>query len=241
MKSQLEALRAFEVNRALAARSDRHDLRTPLNAILLSLEGIRLLGDLNNDQMTSLALAEKNYEAVCSMLDQMLDIDCIDARGGAALTKRAALPLELIARATEQIAALATERRQILKSSTATIRALAVDSEKIVRVLVNLLANAVKFTPGGGVISVAAADSEEDGSRAVLFTVSDSGIGLREADIARIFSEGFRVKADAPTHRSTGIGLTFCKRVVEAHGGKIWVESQPGHGATFRFRLPAPI
>jgi signal transduction histidine kinase len=234
----LESLRRSEEIRASVAQADRHDLRTPLNAILLGLRGLRLLGELNEDQAVTIAMIERNGRVLAEMIDEMLDIGSIDARGELALTRRAALPLELLSRAIEQVTPLATERMQTLNSSGQTLRALTADDEKIVRVLVNVMGNAIKFTSPGSRIEIAVFEEEDEGRTFVVFSVRDTGIGISEANLARIFEEGFRADETAPTHRSAGIGLTFCKRVVEAHGGRIWVASKLGEGSTFSFSLP---
>jgi signal transduction histidine kinase len=127
---------------------------------------------------------------------------------------------------------------QTLNSSGQTLRAITADGEKIVRVLVNVLGNAVKFTPPGGRIEIAVCEEVDEGRASVVFSVRDTGIGISEADLQRIFAEGFRADETAPTRRSAGIGLTFCKRVVEAHGGRIWVKSKLGEGSTFSVSLP---
>ncbi len=237
-RQELTAFEKAEQERAFAARADRHDLRTPLNALLLSLQGMRILGDLNEDQTASLDMAERNGREITKMIDQMLDIGGIDIRGQSALTKCKIEPQALVARALEQVAMLAGVKKQTLQCSAGPVETLLADAEKVVRVLVNLLGNAIKFAPEKGTIAIDVADSTEAGHPAVTFTVRDNGIGLSEVDAQRVFTEGFRVDPSAPTRRSTGIGLTFCKRIVEAHGGRIWIDSKPSEGATFRFVLP---
>ncbi len=234
----LASLRRSEEIRASVAQAERHDLRTPLNALLLGLSGIRLLGELNEDQAVAMAMVERNGRVLSEMIDEMLDIGSIDARGELALTRQPALPLELLSRALDQVTPLASERRQILNNSGQELRAIMVDGEKIVRVLVNVLGNAIKFTPPGGRIDVAVGEEVDEGRSAVVFSVRDTGAGVAEADLERIFVEGFRADETAPTRRSAGIGLTFCKRVIEAHGGRIWVQSKVGEGSTFSVSLP---
>ena len=234
----LESLRRSEEIRASVAQAERHDLRTPLNALLLGLSGIRLLGELNEDQAVAMAIVERNGRVLSEMIDEMLDIGSIDARGELALTRQPALPLELLSRALDQVTPLAAERQQTLNSSGQALRAIMVDGEKIVRVLVNVLGNAIKFTPPGGRIDVAVCEEVDEGQTSVVFSVRDTGAGVAEADLERIFVEGFRADETAPTRRSAGIGLTFCKRVIDAHGGRIWVQSKLGEGSTFSVSLP---
>jgi signal transduction histidine kinase len=106
---------------------------------------------------------------------------------------------------------------------------------KIKQILLNLLSNAVKFTPEGGRIEITA--RQVDGS--VEISVSDTGIGIAPEDQPKIFEEFRQVGSDY-VHKveGTGLGLTLAKKFVELHGGRIWVESEPGKGSTFSFTLP---
>jgi len=107
------------------------------------------------------------------------------------------------------------------------------DQPRLEQVMVNLLHNAIKFTPAGGRISI---HLESSGSEA-LFTVQDTGPGITEEDLPRIFERFY--KADrARTSGGTGLGLAIARHLVEAHGGRIWAESQVGRGSTFRFSIP---
>lgn len=237
--SNLVEMQAAEERRHQMVRLDRHDLRTPLKAMLLSIQAVGYAGDVNEAQRECIASAKKNCDAVLGILDRMLDIGNIDHRGQGALTLEDRLPSELISAALEQVASQALRLQVALEIDRAVVLpAVRVDFEKVVRVLVNLLDNALKFTPGDGRISVSARTAEEEGRAVVLFSVRDQGAGISEDNVERIFTEGVRPEDGAPAHRSTGLGLTFCKAVVEAHGGRIQVQSQLGRGSTFSFSLP---
>ena len=109
------------------------------------------------------------------------------------------------------------------------------DERKIKQILLNLLSNAVKFTPEGGRIGIDA--RQTDGS--VEISVSDTGVGIAAEDQPKVFEEFRQVGSDyAHKVEGTGLGLTLAKKFVELHGGKIWVESEPGKGSTFTFTLP---
>ena len=112
-----------------------------------------------------------------------------------------------------------------------------IDAEQVHRVLTNLIGNALKFTPEGGAVVVAA---RRDGD-CVKLSVSDTGAGIPADKIGRLFSKFYQVEEtrEAARSRGTGLGLTICKGIVEGHGGKIWVESELGRGSTFHFTLPA--
>jgi len=111
------------------------------------------------------------------------------------------------------------------------------DPLRLKQVILNLLTNAVKFTPTGGRIEARA--QRVDGE--ILVSVEDSGIGIAEDDLERIF-ESFQQgpRSGSGAAEGTGLGLTLSKRIVELHGGRLWVESRIGHGSTFTFAIPAP-
>jgi signal transduction histidine kinase len=108
------------------------------------------------------------------------------------------------------------------------------DERRIRQVIFNLLSNAVKFTPAGGAVAVKAA--QVDGE--VQVSVADTGPGIASEDCERIFEEFQQTEAGIEQHEGTGLGLALSKRLVELHGGRIWVESEPGKGSTFVFTLP---
>src|SRR5207302_894983 len=111
------------------------------------------------------------------------------------------------------------------------------DQGKLDRILVNLLGNAIKFTPAGGRVTVGAQVDESETS--MVFSVSDTGEGIPAEAFDRIFEKFGQVDSrKGGRMMSTGLGLTFCKLAVEAHGGDITVASAPGHGSTFRFTIP---
>ena len=111
------------------------------------------------------------------------------------------------------------------------------DPDKLRRTVVNLLGNAVKFTPSGGRVSVGAKNVPD--RDAVLLYTSDTGEGIPEEYREKIFEKFGQVETRKSGRKmSTGLGLTFCKMVAEAHGGRIWVESEPGKGSTFYVELP---
>jgi len=109
------------------------------------------------------------------------------------------------------------------------------DARRLRQVVFNLLSNAVKFTPAGGSVTVAA--TRVDGE--VQVSVTDTGPGIAPADQERIFDEFQQTDVGVQQGEGTGLGLALSKRLVELHGGRIWVESEPGHGSRFVFALPS--
>jgi signal transduction histidine kinase len=114
---------------------------------------------------------------------------------------------------------------------------IAADNAKLLRTLVNLLSNAVKFTPSGGTVAIGVRQSPD--SPSLLWSVTDTGEGIPLEAFEQIFEKFGQVATRTAGRRnSTGLGLTFCKMVVEAHGGRIWVESEIGKGSTLSFTIP---
>jgi signal transduction histidine kinase len=112
-----------------------------------------------------------------------------------------------------------------------------IDRHKLTRTIVNLLSNAIKFTSPGGDVSIAA--GRDDKGKSFLCSVSNSGEGIPATEFGRIFDKFGQIEMSKAGHtHSTGLGLTLCKLVVEAHGGRIWVESEMGVGSTFLFTIP---
>lgn len=233
----MATLKENEIQRARSLRYDRHDLRTPLNALLLSVQAIREFGDLNEDQTDCVVMAERNGEVLMSMIDKMLDVAIMDDRGKSSLRVSKFPISDLVSAAQNQVAMLAKGKGITLQASCKCDEAVEVDKDKFLRLIVNLLSNAIKFTPEGGLVSINTEKTGQPGEPGVKVCVRDSGIGISPEDLPRIFDEGFMVDPNARTRHSTGLGLAFCKRVVEAHGSDLLVESEPGKGTAFSFYL----
>ena len=118
-----------------------------------------------------------------------------------------------------------------IDAGVATVRA---DERKIKQVMLNLLSNAIKFTPEGGRITVLAAP----GNGCVEVSVKDTGIGIAPEDQGVVFEEFRQVGSSAAKQEGTGLGLALCRRFIELHGGRIWVDSEVGKGSAFTFALP---
>ncbi len=203
-------MRAADEDRRRVARLDRHDLRTPLNALLLNVQAALLLGEINKEGREFLEAAVNNGKTITEMLDQMLDIDMLGLKGAEALTLRKCDPANLIAQSLGQVAPLAAEKAISVTTNVESTRAFPGDDQKLVRVLVNLVANAVKFTAEGGSIEISARDGVFDDKDSICFSVRDSGIGIDNHYLGAIFTEGFRIDTGMSTGRSTGLGPTFC-------------------------------
>ncbi len=212
-----------------------HDLRTPLTSVITGMQTLEVVGDLNADQREMMEIAIVGGETLLGMINALLDVERLED-GSMPLDRTALSAADLITFAIGQVASLAEgERLALVQQAAADLPPLLGDEGKLRRTLVNLLGNAIKFTPPGGTVTVGA--SNADGF--VQFWVSDTGEGIPAEAFERIF-EKFGQVASRRGGRgmSTGLGLTFCKLAVEAHGGRIEVESLPGQGSTFRFTIP---
>ena len=112
------------------------------------------------------------------------------------------------------------------------------DSERISQLLENLVANALKYTDAKGSVTISTSLKNND-DMAIEVSVSDTGCGIHEKNLNKIFDKFKRIESRKETVRGTGLGLSIAKHIITAHGGKIWVESTPGKGSTFFFTLPA--
>lgn len=213
-----------------------HDLRTPLTSLLTGLQTL-CVTNLDPTDREMLAMAIQGGHTLLRMINDVLDIHHMEA-GSLALEREELEAKSLIEAAVQQVAPLAAEKKLRLTEDIAPdLPVFFGDEEKLRRTLINLLGNAIKFTPSGGRIRVSA-QREEDGI-AVLFAVQDTGEGIPKEAFQRIFDKFGQVEQrKAGRKMSTGLGLTFCKMVVEAYGGRIWVESELGQGSTFFFSIP---
>jgi signal transduction histidine kinase len=215
-----------------------HELRTPLNAIIGFSEVLleRLFGELNEKQDDYLKDIHSSGKHLLSLINDILDLSKVEAGRmeldlatfdlPSAISNAMTLIRE---RAQRHGIALAQETDPALCEVTA-------DERKFKQILLNLLTNAVKFTPDGGRIDVRA---RRDGDNAVV-AVHDTGIGIAPDDQEAVFEEFRQVGRNYTTKQEgTGLGLALTRKFVELHGGRIWLESEPGKGSTFTFTIPA--
>ena len=224
-----------------------HDLRTPLTAFLSGIQTMELLGELNDEQREPLEIALEGGQTLLDMVGDLLDIGKMESES-LHLEIKSLGAASLIEQALRHVTSLAGDKSLTLACEVAPdLPDFEADEDKLVRTLVNLLGNAIKFTPAGGTVTVSARFAENglaegrqtQNGQAIVFAVSDTGEGIPPEAFAAIFEKFGQVATrKAGRRRSTGLGLTFCKMVVEAHGGHIWVESKPDHGSTFLFAIP---
>lgn len=213
-----------------------HDLRNPLTALMGGLDILRLMlaEQMDPDQKRLLENSRRSGHALLGMVGELLDISKMEA-GKLTLNIQ---PTDLCTLITESIEIIRAwsemEELEIRTALCDDVKSVPCDRQLISRVIANLLSNAIKHTPAGGIISVIA---RQRGPSA-LISVADTGPGIPPEYHKRIFEKFGQVEQPGKERRGTGLGLTFCKMAVEAHGGQIWVESQVGQGSTFHFTLP---
>ena len=211
-----------------------HDLRTPMTRLRGIAETALTSGD---PVLVREALADclEESDRVIEMLNTLMDIS--EAETGTMALRREQTDLnDLIRQSVELYEDLAEERGIEIRTNVPPELAVDVDRNRMRQVLANLLDNAVKYTPAGGLVEIAA---RRDASDAVL-TVSDTGVGIPQEELPRIWDRLYRGDKSRST-RGLGLGLSLVKAIVAAHGGRVDVQSQPGAGATFELRLPAEV
>jgi signal transduction histidine kinase len=213
-----------------------HELRTPLNAILGFSEVLqeRMFGEINEKQAEYLADILESGRHLLGLINDILDLSKIEA--GRMELEPSEFDLPSAIENTLILVRERAQRRGIKLGQTLDERLgpIHADERKVKQVLLNLLSNALKFTPEGGRIDVRAA--LQDGVAEI--SVSDTGVGIAPEDQDAVFEEFRQVGSAAKKVEGTGLGLAISRKFVELHGGKIWVCSEVGKGSTFSFTLP---
>ncbi|MDH3850717.1 MAG: ATP-binding protein [Deltaproteobacteria bacterium] len=216
-----------------------HELRTPLNAILGYTELIldKIYGDVPENIQEVLERVEKNGRHLLGLINDVLDLSKIEA-GQLVLSLDDYSMKEVVHTVFTSVESLAAEKNLELKVSVAPEVAQGKgDHQRISQVFLNLVGNAIKFTEAGEVRVEATASDDT-----FVISVSDTGPGLSEADQQMIFEEFHQADGSSTRKKGgTGLGLSIARRIVEMHGGRIWVESTEGKGSTFWFTLPVRV
>lgn len=232
-----------------------HDLRAPLTSIMNGIAMVQrgLGGPITDQQRELLGIAFQGSQALLELVNNLLDISRME-QGRMPLDPEPLSPYTIIDSAVDRISGSANGQRVALSQRLAVgLPLVEADQEKIVRVLQNLLDNAIKFSPSGGAVVLGAHTyapafelPREGPSRPpieqgewLVFWVRDDGPGIPPAYHERIFEKFGQVQGRKA--RGTGLGLTFCKLAVEAHNGLIWLESEEGAGSVFAFALPLRV
>jgi two-component system phosphate regulon sensor histidine kinase PhoR len=231
----LTELRNLQTMRRMFVGNVSHELRTPLAGIKAVIETLQD-GAVNDPQaaMEFLDKAHAETDSMTQMIDELIELSRIET----GRTKLELAEMDLNQLAGEVIGRLTVqaERKQITVRTefAPDLPAVKADRQRMQEVITNILHNAIKFTPSGGRIEIKTQSAEN----AVTLRVTDTGIGISQDDLPHIFERFF--KADkSRTREGSGLGLAIAKHIIQAHGGKIWVESREGQGSTFGFSLPS--
>ncbi len=211
-----------------------HDLKNPLNVILMNSELLKrtLPAELKASVMDEINAIQRATRRAERMATDLVDLAALRA-GKLRITCASESAARLVDAAVASLSPIAIEKGQSLSGLVEPeLPTVLCDYDRVLQVLSNLIANATKATPKGGTISVRV---ERDGAQAI-FTVRDDGPGIAPQDLPHLFERFWRAK-DAG-YKGTGLGLGISRGLVEAHGGRIWVESELGKGSAFRFTLP---
>lgn len=215
-----------------------HELRTPLAAIkgYASLLNSGQFGAMAKNQQERLAKIEKHADLLTQMINNLLDIARIES--GRVTMQKETIPLaEFLATVHEAVQPQIEAKHLRYQLDLDGIHRIVGDAQQLQRVFVNLLSNAIKYTPESGIIRMTWQWQEP--GKLLQIAISDSGCGIAREDIPKLFQEFYRVN-DAINQevKGTGLGLALVKQIIEAHGGKIGVESQMGKGTTVTLCLP---
>lgn len=210
-----------------------HDLRSPLATISMAASLLDDLSRPEEERAQMVRMVKRATERMDRLVRDMLEVSRLDSGRTLPIDARCVDVAPVLREACEAQAAVAQSGGLLVECDVPeALPAVQVDCDRVQQVVCNLVGNAMKFTPPGGRITIAAR-AEGD---AVQVSVKDTGAGMSEADLERIFEPYWQARRTASL--GTGLGLKIAKGIVEAHGGRIWAESALGEGTTFFFTMP---
>ncbi|MBI3605614.1 MAG: PAS domain S-box protein [Nitrospirae bacterium] len=219
-----------------------HELRTPLASVKQALALIldKSAGAVAPEQEKMLSLAQRNVERLNRLINDILDLSKLEA-GKMVLNRDIHDLSEMVEEVGQTMALFARSRDvQLTWQAPRNLPAVFADRDRVIQILTNLAGNAVKFTPSKGKVTLTIPDVRPGMEQVshLKVAVADTGHGIEKEDLSRIFEKFVQVSGKAGDVKGTGLGLTITKVLVEQHGGRIWVESEPGKGSKFTVSLP---
>lgn len=212
-----------------------HEIRTPLTSIREAVNLVRegVLGPVVERQAQFLAVAEGEVQRLTGLLERLMQVTSLEARD-LDLAPRPVAAADLMADAAQRLAAAALARRVEIVCAPGPALTVLADPDQVRQVLLNLVGNALKFSPEGGRLTLSA--RAQDGE--AVFAVADQGPGIPAEEQAYVFQKFYRGRAVKDRVDGVGLGLSLSQRIIAAHGGRTWLASVLGQGSTFFFSLP---
>jgi signal transduction histidine kinase len=213
-----------------------HDLRNPLLSLLLGLDVAQQTSNVPDAAKRCISISRQSGESLIRMITDILDVNKAEA-GKLGLNLVNSSPAEVLNTACEQTEEMARAAEvTVTRTISAKLPTVRIDTEKLRRVLVNLISNAVQHTPRGGRVALSAVESPD--RSALVFEVADTGLGIAKSAFRQLFDKFGSIDTHKMGRISSGLGLPFCKLAIEAHGGTISVESELGEGTVFHIDFP---
>ncbi len=210
-----------------------HELKTPLTVVSGAVNTAMIEGISEEDKKSLLRDAAWGAETMADIVENLLELSRWQSNRLVLASEEFRVD-ELINSVVER-SSRKTDKHQLVAECAFDLTPIKADRMRVGRILDNLISNAIKYSPGGGEVKVSAKKDDKD----ILIGVTDHGIGISEVDKEKLFQPFSRLETSAViTIPGIGLGLVVCRRLVEAHGGRIWIESEPGKGSTFFFTIP---
>jgi PAS domain S-box-containing protein len=236
LQRAVDKLRELDKMKTEFLNMTSHELKTPLTPMRTQLELLvdNRLGKLNSKQKESIDMIHKNIVRLTKLVNDILSLSRIQGRKLELNFQEASIE-EVVSEVIENTDEFAKKKKVRIIKSIDNVQKFLFDRDKIIEVLLNLVHNAIKFTPENGEIEVCVKKQKGE----VVVSVKDNGVGISKEKSRNLFTPFYQ--ADSSQSRQvggTGLGLSICKGIVELHGGEIWVESTEGKGSTFFFTIP---
>lgn len=232
LENAYEALKSVDKMKDEFLSMSAHELKTPLTPMIsfsqLMLDG--KLGELSEEQKEGLEAISLQTKRLLASINKILHLTRLESKKLEPMPENLQLR-DLIQDTVKFMEQSAIQKKIILTQKITELPLIKADRDYLRDILTNLVDNAIKFTPEGGKVSI----ETEEKKNHILVKVKDTGMGIATENIPKLFDKGFQADHSVP---GIGLGLHICKKLVEAHGGEIWVETELGKGSTFCFTLP---